>query len=677
MNGHVLRIHTCSHRRRCCLVAAASMVLLAMTTPPASAQYRAASLRSGLRLGSDRVSPSAFGSSWYSFGVSDLPGARPADGSGALGSSIYGRQSVEYRPAGYPAPSQGPFSTGVNFQAGSQRLYDPLTTTRISAAGAVPMGGGYTSTFASVQAGRAEPVRPRGLPEGRLATLVPKVPWEYAEPLAEGEKLMRQGDYAAALAAFEKAGKFGPSQPEVLLSLMHASLALAEGSYDAPAKFLAGTIRAFPYLLLVDVHPRDFLAGSKDYEMIVDRLKAYVDANPKDAAGLFVLAYLRVRDNLVPSARRLLEQAESLIVDRDDDLARGIRVLSNSLGRAKDAEAAAEPVLGQSIALPTAGISLALPADYARQPLTHASQVLVGVQGAGGTETPRIISVVVHALDEGVSLRMALDHIMSAASADASVTGLTQLEEVEVDYQGAVALARLYSCSYMGQRAMLARLCWARDVPNAEDGTSSRILYVLAMGLLESDVEALLPTFSAVARSVSQTELVRPMAALPDAQMIRLELPQMDLSMAQPWTWIGRRTEKGYELVAADWADGGRLDPRIELLMGQAPASRTPRELGTAAMERRREEGRPVDVVSEGPCSLAGRDGYEFLVRRAAGGDEGETRPAMEMARIIRIEDEGESTRIIALVLRSQTDDEQGVRKAMDVLWAGLDLAVP
>lgn len=531
----------------------------------------------------------------------------------------------------------------------------------------------------------AEPVRPANLPSGRITSLVPKVSWEYKDPMLAGEKAFREGNYPEALAQFEKARQISHNCPESLLALTHASLAMAKDSYEDPARYLAATIIKFPYLPVVDVNLRDFLAKPAEYERIVTGLENAVKADPKNASALLVLGYLKMRDNLFPVSARLLKDAAKSTTSREQAYA--IDVLLKAMDEVREDAREDAPKLAPPVTLDSAGLQLALPEGFVFQPLSDPNQFMAATRGAQASDKPQMISGFAYAVDKDVTPRMTLDQMAAAASSNLAVAKLTQVEEMEVPYLGTTAVARLYECEFMGSPVLLVRLCFARDIAGA-DKKDAKLMYVLGMGLLASDAESLLPTLSSVARSVSFVDPKRPAELTPSATLNEIKLPEFGLAIGQPQGWAGQSTARGYRMAATDFLSGGSAGAQAEAITVAVPATSDSKTFGEKVIQDRVKEGQRITVLSQGAARLAGLEGHEFLLRRgvstaaagqAASASSAPAEPAevLEMARLVCVPAaEGKKT-VVALVVRRQDMDEQALRQSMDVLAGGLRLLKP
>ena len=659
--------------------------------PSGGGSRKSVSLRGELMVGQGPSTINTMNVRAYSVGLENVlrPSQAPVGG-GALSAPMYraGSSNLQRPVSAGQAMGAAP-SSPIGMQ--SRQVYTPIDPLRFTAGGATMAGGG--ASIGSLMAPMGEPVpasdpaRPGNLPTGRITSLVPEIPWDYKDRMVAGEKAFRDGNYSEAFGHFEKARRISDNCPETLLGLAHASLALAKDSYADTARYLAATIAKFPYLPVVDVNPRDFFGKPADYDEVLARLENAVKTNPKDNSALLVLGYLKMRDNLFPVAVRFLQDAAKANPNKEQAYA--IAVLLKSMEEVRQDALQNAPKLAAPVELAWAGLRLALPEGFVLQAVSDPNQFLAATRGGEGTQKPQMINGFAYAVDNDVTPRMTLDQVAAMTSGNPAISNLTQLEEVEVPYLGTTAVARLYGCQFMGEPVIVVRLCVARQMPaSGKKDAPEKLMYVLGMGLLESDVEALLPTFSAMARSASLVELRRPVDLLSTANRTEIKLPECGFAIGQPQGWTGCRTPRGYDMAATDFGLSGGTSLKVQAMTTLAPGAFDAKAFGQKVVQDRQREGQRVVVVADSAAQFAGIEGHEFLVRRTVStapatrtatrpSASGETAEVLELARLACIRAEDGQTRVFAMIVRGQEADGQALRKVMDSLAGGFRLVKP
>ncbi|MDY6914393.1 MAG: hypothetical protein SVT52_08060 [Planctomycetota bacterium] len=142
-----------------------------------------------------------------------------------------------------------------------------------------------------------------------ITSLVPQGPGAYRTYMERGEAAFRTGDFAKAFDEFRLANSISWHNPESLLSLLHARLALDRYSYARAAFYFREALRYLPELPLVPLQPKGFYGNRARYVDHLMRLEAYVRKHPNDSDAAMVLTYLHWFDNRTDSARQALAGA--------------------------------------------------------------------------------------------------------------------------------------------------------------------------------------------------------------------------------------------------------------------------------------------------------------------------------------------------------------------------------
>ncbi len=236
--------------------------------------------------------------------------ASPMGGSlrGVLGGGPAGSQVI-YQPqgpnlavdVGGGGSSLGGLGEGA-LSGPTNTLGDPETVSRLSAVERA-MGSVVVEAFGLA----AEDVEPAG----PLTSLAPTEGGGlYGQFLREGDARFRQRDYLEAEHQFQMSLDIARKAPESLLSLAHASFALNQ--YPLSAYYLRRAAEVFPELALAPVALRSFFADDAEFDTVLGYLRAHLEANPDDAAGLFTLGYVLWFDGQTAAAADALRRAAQI-----------------------------------------------------------------------------------------------------------------------------------------------------------------------------------------------------------------------------------------------------------------------------------------------------------------------------------------------------------------------------
>lgn len=129
------------------------------------------------------------------------------------------------------------------------------------------------------EAAEAPPAAPP--PDPASAAIVPL--------LDRGDKCFARGEFDVAVGLYRLAARKAPQDPLAALALGHGLFAM--GAYADAAAELRRGVRLYPAILEVPMSRRDFYGDPEAFDAQLDRLERFVEANPKDAAARFLLAY--------------------------------------------------------------------------------------------------------------------------------------------------------------------------------------------------------------------------------------------------------------------------------------------------------------------------------------------------------------------------------------------------
>ena len=587
-----------------------------------------------------------------SFGVSDLPGARPTGGQGPISGP------TTYRPTAVAGPGTISGAMGAIPLPGAGAGYAPLAPMQISAGGvASPVKLGPPPS-PLVELERREAQRLSQLPQGPITTLVPEVRWESQDPMRKGEAAFREGDFAQALTYFQQAATLSSDRPESVLSLVHAYV--ATGEYQQAADRLLELLARHPMLPMLEINPRSFIDDPAPFDQEVQALEQSVTANPQPELSV-LLSYLKLQYGSFAGARQLAQSVAGA-----PQVAEPLRLAAEAIEKAAvqrgQERLATAPQMGPVQDLPAAGIRLALPQGFESQRLFDANQVLMAVRGAAGTSEPQNLTLSIYPIDPSAALGSALDHLVDRMRQDPAMRNLSLVMQENLDLKGSAADGRVYEATYMGQPVVVARLAWVRE--------ELRLMYVLGMGVLASQRDQLLPTFGAVARSMEQIPFVRPIdLPVPDGQ--RVEDALKGVVFVQPAGWAIRSTETGFEMGPTDFLQGGAISPRVRVVSVRLDQPSTPQELVAQSIEKAAQGGRQSQIVQQSQSTLSGHEAFEVV----AGGSDAAGTQSMQAARVTVI-NESKGQRACALVVDCAGCSADQAKKLLDELASKLELVV-
>ncbi len=565
----------------------------------------------------------------YSTGLSDLNiGYRPADGSGALGSSIYSQQSMtRRRSTASVSTAHDPRRLLSSPAQTSRRVYTSPTLhiPTVSAPVRIPQGqvGIYlpssaaaATSYHAVSAHTTRGKHPREIPEEILTSLVPKKPAKHHEQMSKGEEAFRKGSYAQALAHFETARQLSDDSPESLLSLGRTSFALADGSYAKTAEYLRKTLEIVPELPLVRVFPRSFYGNQQDYLRHAKDLENCVSANPEDPEAQFVLGYLRWRQGKPDESREALGIALANAQARG--LTMGIQALLGGIEAAEQARLDEPPEMDWPIEYPCVGIRLALPKGFKSEPLRRMRQVLKSTRIVDGQAMSIVLAG--QPAGEAVTARGIWDWAMGFWQSNPAISDLRLVEERDVLIADLPAVGRLFTYTSRGVDAAALGLCFIREVNRpgvAADSKPIRIGYAVLVTATRKQMTSMVGVINGVARSAELMDIRRPIDTPLELSDISVEDLGGVYSLRVPKGWTSGHDEASVVMGQIDYLLGGVTSPAVRVVTLDVPESMSAQACGESAIAHAsKQQGFKARVLSQGPARLGNIEGYQFVVEK-------------------------------------------------------------
>jgi hypothetical protein len=282
--------------------------------------------------------------------------------------------------------------------------------------------------------------------------------------------------------------------------------------------------------------------------------------------------------------------------------------------------------------LPHAGVVLTVGADFAYQSPAEPFMVAHAIRRMGGKPL-QAVSLMAYPVTEKVTAAefaevMTAELAQTPAIRDVAIQRLaSSIKLGGLDTQG-----RLLSYTFRGVASSAVRLFAIRQTELAgPDGTAHpiRLCYVLTVEV-PSTAKAVLPELlTATARSVRLIDLQRPIAASVQEFEEAFRDYALGYGICPPRGWYARVTPTGVEMGQTDYLLGEPM-PLARVVVHEEPTKPDAQACVAEALETFRagaaEAGQVVEVLSQGPARLAGRDGVEIVLQQAP--ERTATRPA-------------------------------------------------
>ncbi len=595
------------------------LFVCALNVTPSAAQSR---VEVGLR-GSPRVGwgPSArhnYRMGRYSTGLGDLRVRyRPAEG-GALGSSIYGAQSMNIRSRGVGGTAGAQPSTP---QVGGSRRYasSSMLVPRVGAPIQYSPGaiGGYSPgtiglsgrDYAAAAAAHQKKI-PDDLKKEILTSLVPRQAAKHKQAMQNGEDAFRKGAYTEAWSHFEKARKLSQDSPESLLSLARVSFALADGSYSKAAEYLRMTVDIVPELADLTIFPRSFYGNQDEYLKHLKKLEDHVSSGPDDGDAQFVIGYMRWRQGKPDEARKALNLASR----HTPRLTRAVKALLDGINVEKTT-LVEPPKMAKAVDYSWAGIRIAIPEGFINRTLDKPRHVLIA--DSSKDAEPLTVAVGTLAVGSDVTAAAVQNYIMNKWAASPGVSNLTLVEEREITVASLQGVGRLIKYKIDGAEAAAVALAVVRDVKRPDGAAPIRIAYGLLVRSTRKNMTPMIGVINGVAKSAEFTEVSRGVDLPIELTDNTIQDEKGLYAMRIPKGWASSRDKTGISMGQMDHLLGGATSPSLRVVTLNVGADKTAKVCGESLIDYAiKKRARKIEILSQGPAKVGSVDGYQFVMRK-------------------------------------------------------------
>ncbi len=342
-----------------------------------------------------------------------------------------------------------------------------------------------------------------------------------------------------------------------------------------------------------------------------------------------------------------------------------------------------------SVAYPHAGVTLAVPTGFRYDPfLTEPFQVMKALRFQG-RKASQSVSLSVYPVAGGETAGQYLERLHDDMARSLSVRRLKILQTAKRSVAGRPAEAVHMTYTFRGIKTFAVSVCFLREEKASPAGSAPATMrtprclaYVLTVEANESQSESLPRTFDAVVRTVVLTDIRRPVDLPIDLTGPYLKDFSRGYAIHMPHGWIGGRNDVGMFTEQADYTLGAVPCPSVQGVSTLVDSARTAEICGEKAFEYERKRGVRIDVLAKGPTKLAGKDGFQFILRKSEPADGNAdvaaptaTQATIEVHRILVITAEvaGKARQYAFIVVCKDVTVEQATQLA-DALAEGFSL---
>ncbi|MCK5114156.1 MAG: hypothetical protein KAR11_05275 [Phycisphaerae bacterium] len=364
---------------------------------------------------------------------------------------------------------------------------------------------------------------------------------------------------------------------------------------------------------------------------------------------------------------------------------------------------AADPIkMKPPIPLPHAGITLGLPVGFVQQnELADETHILT----AGRTESDKTtggISLLVVPAEKGVTAESFLQGQVDAYTQSLAVRHFKKLGQAPISIApGLEGLAASCQYSFRGIKTVAVVICFIRDIKPEKDAAAIHVAYLLTMEMPAERKKDILRTLDAVLETMKLTAIQRPIDMEHDYKGLILKDFKGGYSVRAPKGWASGKNDWGITLKQIDFLAGGVACPDVQIVSITMDDKLNSKECGRKYLDAEIKRGLKVDVISEGPAKLAGKDAYQYVVRKSISApattpasqpatkpadasdkpkivQTPEEEPIMQVHRLLTVPAEGDKVRHYAIILTTRRCDVKKTAAMMDKLAENFSLiAIP
>ncbi|MCD4823943.1 MAG: hypothetical protein K8S55_05005 [Phycisphaerae bacterium] len=299
-------------------------------------------------------------------------------------------------------------------------------------------------------------------------------------------------------------------------------------------------------------------------------------------------------------------------------------LLAGSLAMA-DQEKVAPIKMNKPVDFPHAGIRLAMPTGFDRQPLGEEFAVMVAkrIEGMRATQS---ISLMAFPVSSDQTAEAFSQSLLSNLKGDLAVRHLKVLNKTKMRIAGLDGLAQSIAYTHRGIETVAVGVCFIRQVKktpvagesaDAKKADSFAIAYLLSMEVAATHKNILFRTFDEIVKTIALTDFRKPIDVIKQFKGPFLKDHRSGCGVRVPPGWVGVVGKTGLSVFQADYLAGGVPSPIIQVVSLEVPNTAAPEACGKKAIEFERKQGFTIDILSQGPVTVGKNSFYQFVLRKS------------------------------------------------------------
>jgi hypothetical protein len=275
--------------------------------------------------------------------------------------------------------------------------------------------------------------------------------------------------------------------------------------------------------------------------------------------------------------------------------------------------------MGKPRDYPASGLRLTLPIGFVRQPLTDPYGVVSAARNEG---MHRALSVAISAypMQKGIEPGQIVQNVLDEMDGNIAIRRLEVQPPSTVKLAGQQAVARKMSYKFRGVRTAGIVACFVRTFDaDADDVPPYPVAYLFTIEVLEKYRGSLDKLVAEVGKGASFIDFRPPASLKIDRTGPYVRDYEAGYAIRQPADWAAQFNELGIALGRMDYLLGDIVSPTVQLMSTEIPADETSRHCGQQTLDFERKQGWEIEVLSQGPTTLAGRKAWQIVLRKKHG----------------------------------------------------------
>jgi hypothetical protein len=351
---------------------------------------------------------------------------------------------------------------------------------------------------------------------------------------------------------------------------------------------------------------------------------------------------------------------------------------------------------------PAAGLRLSLPVGFRHQALVDAYQIAAAARSEG-MHTALGVSISAFPVRAGTQPEQIVRNFLDELDGNIAIRRLEVQPSTAPPLAGQQAAARRMTYKFRGVRTVGMVVCFVRTFePGQKPVPPGPVAYLFTFEVLEKYAGSLDDLVAKVCQDTKLIDVQSPTALKVDGTGPHIRDFDRGYAIRQPAGWAAEFNDLGVTMGRMNYLLGDVISPNLQVTATEIPATEDSRHAGERTIAFEREQGWEIEVLSEGESKLAGREAWQFVLRKKMGAsttqpaDEPENQAddgtaethsidaaalagtsSVEVRRLICIpagEDKPDRKRHFAIILTGHDCSSERVIEMMDTLAAGFAL---